>query len=122
MALLALLLCLNFVSPAAANPILIRPAAGLCSMLNLKRVTEIAQDHSGYDKFLHCAVSCMLAVKCPIAEVVSVGVMKEIKDMFGDGEADLRDIRANLWGINQVIRGHARTDRQCLQRCELRYP
>jgi hypothetical protein len=93
----------------------------ICSLLNLKRVKAIATTHSTYDKNRHCSVSCMLTVKCPAVEVMSVGVLKEIQDMFGEGTPDINDIKADAFGINLVLSQAARTDSQCLSQCDLYY-
>jgi hypothetical protein len=93
----------------------------LCSMLNLRTVSRQARLNSTYDKNIHCAVSCMLSLRCPYTEVAQAGVLKEIGDLLGLGDPDLEDIQANLYGIGLVYRREARFDRECLSGCNQRY-
>lgn len=97
-------------------------SALVCSLLNLKRVKIIAVNHSTYDKNRHCSVSCMLTLKCPALEVLSVGILKEIADLFGAGTPDMEDIKADSVGVHLADSQAARTDLQCLQQCDLYYP
>jgi hypothetical protein len=97
-------------------------SAIICPMLHLKRVVRIAEAHSGYDKNLHCSISCMLSLKCPAQEVLTIGVLKEIKDIFGPGEADFKDMQANLVGVQLVLRGRARSAQSCMDGCNNYYP
>lgn len=91
----------------------------VCSLLNLKRVKAIAINHSRFDKNRHCSVSCMLTLKCPALEVLSVGVIKEIKDLLGPGTPDINDIKADAFGVDLVLSQAARNDTQCLSQCDL---
>lgn len=81
----------------------------------------IASEHSEYDKNRHCTVSCMLALKCNDQEVMMVGLLKEIQDVFGPGEADSEDLKADAFGISLVSSSAAKTDSQCLTTCDLYY-
>jgi hypothetical protein len=92
-----------------------------CSYYHSKRVVKIATEHSEYDKNRHCSVSCMLALKCNNQEVMMVGVLKEIQDVFGPGEADAEDLKADAFGISLVSSRAAKTDLQCLTQCDLYY-
>lgn len=92
-----------------------------CTMKHSKRVIAIATSHSNNDKNRHCTVSCMLALKCNDAEVLLVGVLKEFRDVFGPGQADAEDIKADKYGISLVRQDRARTDNECLDQCDLRY-
>lgn len=94
----------------------------ICSLLNAKKVIKIASSHSTYDKNRHCTVSCILTLKCPAEEVAMVGVLKEIKDFFGPGEADIKDIEADLMGVALAQTRAANTNTQCLSQCDLYYP
>ena len=92
-----------------------------CSYYHSKRVIKIATEHSEYDKNRHCSVSCMLALKCNDQEVMMVGLLKEIQDVFGPGEADAEDLKADAFGIGLASKGAASTDLQCLTQCDLYY-
>lgn len=93
----------------------------ICSLKHSKRVIAIATSHSNNDKNRHCTVSCMLALKCNATEVLLVGMLKEFKDVFGPGEADAEDIKADKYGISLVKTDRANTDQECLEQCDLRY-
>lgn len=105
----------SLISTAYAGPEL------LCSLYHSKRVIEVAEKHSGFDKNRHCTVSCMLALKCNDNEVMMIGLLKEIKDFFGPGEADSEDLKADAFGIGLASKGAAKTDLQCLSQCDLYY-
>lgn len=93
-----------------------------CPLWYQKKVIARAQSHSGYDKNLHCSVSCMLTLRCPADDVLVLGLLKELNDVFGPGEADLRDIKANWRGVRAAGRGWAKSDQQCLNYCDRYYP
>lgn len=93
----------------------------LCSVREARKVIPIAEGHSSYDKNRHCTVSCMLALRCNKNEVMLIGILKEIKDLFGPGHAEREDIRADRTGIQLVRNQRARTDRECLDQCDLYY-
>lgn len=109
------LLLVSFSSVALAGPDL------YCSLKNTKRVIAIAEAHSKFDKNRHCTVSCMLALKCNDKEVMLIGLLKEIKDFFGPGDADREDLKANALGISLAAKGSATTDIECLNQCDLYY-
>ncbi len=71
------------------------------------------------DKAKHCALSCYLTIKCSAVETFHVGVIKEIIDLFGDGNAETSDIRANLDGITLADSGRALSKSECLKECKL---
>ena len=93
----------------------------ICTMKYAKTVVPIAEAHSQYDKNRHCSVSCMLALTCNDNEVLLAGILKEVRDVFGPGEADREDIIANRYGIGLVSSKRAKTYRECLEQCDLRY-
>jgi hypothetical protein len=94
----------------------------LCSLLNVKRVKAIAVAHSTFDKNRHCTVSCMLTLKCGPTEAMSIGILKEIQDLFGPGQADIDDLKADALGVDIAFTRRARRDSQCLEQCDLYYP
>jgi len=49
------------------------------------------------------------------------GTLKEIQDLFGPGDADIEDLAADALGIDLAFLRIARTDKQCLQKCDLYY-
>lgn len=90
-------------------------------MRHADKVVAIAEKHSDYDKNKHCSVSCMLALRCNNREVLMIGYLKEFRDLLGKGSAETRDLAANRYGIDMVKLGRARSDRECLLQCDLRY-
>ncbi len=105
----------------SSTPVLAGGGKFFCTMKHSKRVIAIATSHSDNDKNRHCTVSCMLALKCNDTEVLLVGVLKEFRDVFGPGEADAEDIKADRYGISLVRDDRAQTDPECLEQCDLRY-
>lgn len=93
----------------------------LCTVRNAKVVIPKAEKHSSYDKNRHCTVSCMLSLRCRNAEVLLAGAAKEIKDLFGPGNAERADMVANKYGVDLVRFGRARSNQECLDQCDLRY-
>lgn len=69
------------------------------------------------DKVKHCTLSCHLALSCSATESLAVGVAKEALDLVGVGESDLRDIRADLAGIDFAQSGEAETTEDCMSLC-----
>ena len=99
-------------------------AAGLfCTMDHLSEGIRWAENQNvDFDKFKHCAVSCYLTLRCSAVEVLAVGALKEFKDLFDDGNAEVADLQADRFGIALVTNGKADHDRECSLRCERRYP
>jgi hypothetical protein len=92
-----------------------------CSLKHSDSVIAVAKKHSGYDKNLHCSVSCMLSLRCSTKEVLLVGYLKEFKDLLGHGTPDRKDIDADKFGIRLVINKRALEDEECLDQCDLKY-
>ncbi len=74
------------------------------------------------DKNMHCAVSCILTHRCRASDVLALGVGKEIWDVFSPGDADLRDLQADIRGINLSTSGRARDNGDCHTQCDSYYP
>ncbi len=69
------------------------------------------------DKTMHCTMSCYLAVKCPREEAYLIGYLKEFWDIFGPGDADWNDIRANKAGIKFAkLKSKPYCKSQCLKK------
>lgn len=98
-----------------------KPQRLLCTQKLARIVVPIAEAHSSYDKNRHCTVSCMLALSCNDGEVLLAGILKEFKDVFGAGNAELADLIADRHGISLVRTDRARTNQECLEQCDLRY-
>lgn len=89
-----------------------------CSMVWYSKVKKKVEARGSYDKFKHCAVSCLLALRCNPKEVLNVGILKEGLDLLGYGNAEMKDLEADIKGINFVTGKTAKTDEQCLKQCE----
>jgi hypothetical protein len=97
-----------------------KPTA-ICSYIYAKKVVPVAEAHSPNDKNRHCTVSCMLTLRCPAADVMMAGALKEIKDLFGPGNAEIEDLVADAIGVDLALFRIALTDKQCLKKCDLYY-
>jgi RHS repeat-associated protein len=61
---------------------------------------QVERDNPGSnDKYRHCVVECKLSGRCGNAIAGAIGVGKELKDVFGPGEADVEDLKADLDGL-----------------------
>ena len=94
----------------------------ICSSFYVSSIKTKAEKMGGYDKFKHCAVSCMLALRCPASDVLEIGILKELADVFGPGNAELDDLEADYKGVEIVMRLKAKTDDQCKTQCDKIYP
>ena len=47
-----------------------------------------------------CTASFMLALKCNNQEVLMLGMLKEFKDVFGPGNAEAADFKADVLGAS----------------------
>jgi len=93
----------------------------LCSIYHSKKILEIAKQHSAYDKNRHCTVSCMLTLKCPSPDVLMAGVLKEVQDVFGPGNAEVEDLKADALGISFARDELSLNNQECLNTCDLYY-
>ena len=80
------------------------------------------QYYNTFDKFKHCAISCYLDLRCPRAQVGLIGILKEIRDAMGYGNAEWADIRADFYGLKLVRKKMAFNDEDCARKCDEKYP
>ncbi len=92
----------------------------LCSLYNAFEVADKVLSLE-YDKAKHCSVSCMLARRCGVVDALELGALKEFTDIFGPGEADLRDISANLQGAKFALYRTTKSDDDCIELCSTTY-
>ena len=90
----------------------------VCPLFFYSDVKKIAEARDSYDKFKHCAVSCMLTLRCPAYDVVQVGLLKEGLDYLGYGTPEAADMEANMDGVRLVTRKKVKTDKACLDSCQ----
>jgi hypothetical protein len=88
----------------------------ICSAYYFKTVKSKLIE-SNNDKYKHCAVSCMLAKRCGALDSYQIGILKEIWDLFTPGDADIKDIEADLIGIRLYTSNRKITDNQCNKKC-----
>jgi hypothetical protein len=92
----------------------------LCSALYiLKYKDQVTSLPSGRDKLKHCTLSCLVARKCPDAEIELVGLIKELVDLIGPGDSDRADMVANRKGISLAKTTQKEGD--CLRFCSQLY-
>lgn len=66
------------------------------------------------DKQAHCLASAAIAWRCSVIEAYGAGIAKEIKDMFGHGDAEWADLRADAAGVRCARSAHNESDiREC---------
>lgn len=91
-----------------------------CSYREAKRLKPIYEKRTGLrDKTLHCTFSCMIAYECSSLGAWNLGVFKEVMDLFGKGNAELADIKANAFGIR--LSRDVSNKQQCEDYCLLEF-
>ena len=92
----------------------------LCSALYIYRYKDQVTSLPGSrDKLKHCTLSCLVARKCPDAEIELVGLIKELVDLIGPGDADRADMEANRRGIQ--LSKQTQKEEDCLRFCSQVY-
>jgi RHS repeat-associated protein len=71
---------------------------------------------SDNDKYKHCVVSCHINVSCNGPTAVAAGIYKEVKDIFGPGNAEWADLEADWEGIK------CEKKFTCEKHCRQKYP
>lgn len=94
----------------------------ICSLWYASDVKAIVEKKGKFDKFKHCAVSCLLTLRCPATDVMQIGIYKELADVLGPGNAEMKDLVADFDGIDLVVKRKAKTDDQCIKQCHVLYP
>lgn len=93
-------------------------SSAFCSLWYGNEVKKIAENHGDFDKFKHCAVSCLLTLRCPWIDVAQAGILKEFADILGAGNPEIGDLKANRDGIMLVLNGNSKTDDECIHQCQ----
>lgn len=73
-----------------------RPAV---STLGCMQAVRAQLPDKGADKRLHCLASAQIARQCSVGEAYLAGVGKELRDLFGAGDAEWDDWRADRAGV-----------------------
>lgn len=91
----------------------------LCAYHQATKISRVLNKSSLGDKTKHCIASCLIAKRCNATDAMTIGLLKEIKDLLGDGHAEVSDLKANYFGIRL---SHKIThEKQCREPCLLRY-
>jgi hypothetical protein len=93
----------------------------ICSALVGRSFYQELKPLAVTDKTKHCSLSCYLALRCGGLESFHVGLVKELMDVLGAGQAEWADLRANQQGITFALAGRARSKAQCLRECKTIY-
>lgn len=94
----------------------------VCPTFYYSSVKKTVEANGAHDKFKHCAVSCLLALRCPAVDVLELGILKELLDVVGPGNAEMNDLRADYHGVGLVTSLKAKTDKACISYCHKQYP
>lgn len=94
----------------------------ICKMSTIKSVRDEVQSRKISDKNMHCSASCLLTFKCRPADVLAIGIAKELLDVVTPGDSDIEDLKADIKGIKLVTSGTARDKSDCFERCLVYYP
>ncbi len=98
------------------------PGIPICAYWFAKKYQEEVKTEGTNDKFLHCALSCVLTRVCGPIEAMDLGVLKELVDLFGPGTAEWEDLRADRTGVRIGMLRNVRTRSQCYVACATIYP
>jgi hypothetical protein len=69
------------------------------SMLGCMQAVRAQLPENPADKRLHCLVSAQIARQCSVSEAYLAGMGKELRDLFGAGDAEWADWRADRAGV-----------------------
>jgi hypothetical protein len=96
--------------------------AALCSAFFAKRLRSEVLVAGTTDKWKHCALSCMLARRCGAEDSFLIGIIKELADLVGPGNAEWADLRADADGVTLWRIGLGKSDLMCKEQCATLYP
>jgi hypothetical protein len=82
---------------------------GACTRAAIAEVDTGAID----DKRAHCVGAARIARRCSVAEALLASYAKEMRDLFGRGNAELADVRAGRAGIGCARSGRAVDPASC---------
>jgi len=105
-----------------ASNLYAKEAVILCPTFYYSSVKKTVEANGAHDKFKHCAVSCLLALRCPAVDVLELGILKELADMIGPGNSEMDDLKADYYGVGLVTSLKAKTDKACISQCHKLYP
>lgn len=110
-----LLLLLFIISSTEVN-------AGVCSAFFARSLKPQVEVPDTTDKWKHCSLSCLLARRCGAEDSFLLGIIKELADVVGPGNAEWADLKADLNGVTLWRLGFGRNDQMCKDQCLAIYP
>jgi len=93
----------------------------ICAIYNVLKLKDDITSLGKNDKFMHCALSCQLTLRCGAYETLNIGILKELWDLISPGNAELEDLKADIAGINLVLKRKANNDYECINKCDELY-
>ena len=87
----------------------------ICASYNAFKLRYLV-DKLKNDKVKHCTLSCLVAKKCKNDDILVIGAVKEVLDIFGPGNSEWADMKANMLGVH-----YARTRFTCKTPCKKSY-
>ena len=94
----------------------------ICPAYYYSSVKSTVESNGTFDKFKHCAVSCLLTLRCSALDVLELGIIKELADVVGPGNAEMNDLRADYYGVSLATSLKAKNDKSCMAQCHVKYP
>lgn len=94
----------------------------ICPAYYYSSVKSTVESNGTFDKFKHCAVSCLLTLRCSALDVLELGIIKELADVVGPGNAEMNDLRADYYGVSLATSLKAKNDKSCMVQCHVKYP
>tara|TARA_R110000868_G_scaffold132380_3_gene343218 strand:- start:39775 stop:40107 length:333 start_codon:yes stop_codon:yes gene_type:complete len=94
----------------------------MCSIFFASRLKPQVEKPGVSDKWKHCALSCLLARRCGAEDSLLLGIIKELADVVGPGNAEWADLQADLNGVTLWRIGMGKTDQMCKDQCLSIYP
>jgi hypothetical protein len=67
------------------------------------------------DKQSHCRAAALIAAHCSVGEARLLAVMKEVADLFGPGNAEWADVRADWAGVRCARAGEGEQVESCCE-------
>lgn len=103
------------------NPVSICPLVYLNTVKSSLEKKLVGEDRYN-DKLQHCSASCMFAIHCPVTDVAVMGILKELADLLGVGNAEVKDLEADFDGIRIQAKHHFNKYDQCIKACKDIHP
>ena len=107
----------------------VQTSESICAARVIQAYLPVIDQPHVYDKYKHCAMSCVISLNCGPAEAWTAAVGKEVKDALTHvipskhrGDPSMKDLEADGVGIKFVARGYARSAQDCYAACHKFFP